>query len=148
MVTILQPARARVCLEDIHACSKFKGKVERGAVENRDISRSYNKAAQAGHEGLYASARHYIQPVSQGAESADKGRPHAADLVRNGRVHLMLNTTEGATSLADSKPLRRAALLHKTPYYTTLAGSIAAAQGVKAYISGDLEVRALQDYFA
>ncbi len=51
-----------------------------------------------------------------------EGRPHAADAVRNGGVQLMFNTTEGATSLNDSKPLRRAALLQKTPYYTTLAG--------------------------
>jgi carbamoyl-phosphate synthase large subunit len=77
-----------------------------------------------------------------------EGRPHAADLVRNGGVQLMFNTTEGATSLADSKPLRRAALLQRTPYYTTLSGAVAAAEGIKAYLAGDLEVRALQDYFA
>ena len=77
-----------------------------------------------------------------------EGRPNAADAVRNGGVQLMFNTTEGATSLLDSKPLRRAALLQKTPYYTTLAGAIAAVEGVKACASGDLEVRALQDYFA
>ena len=77
-----------------------------------------------------------------------EGRPHAADAVRNGGVQLMFNTTEGATSLTNSKPLRRAALLQKTPYYTTLSGAIAAAEGIKAYLAGDLEVRALQDYFA
>jgi carbamoyl-phosphate synthase large subunit len=38
--------------------------------------------------------------------------------------------------------------LHKVPYYTTLSGAVAAAQGIKAYLAGDLEVRALQDYFA
>ena len=43
--------------------------------------------------------------------------------------------------------LRRAALLHKVPYYTTLSGAVAAAQGIKAYLGGDLEVRALQSYF-
>ncbi len=77
-----------------------------------------------------------------------EGRPHIADAIRNGGVQLVFNTTEGAQALADSKPLRRAALLQKTPYYTTLAGAIAAARGIKAYIGGDLEVRALQDYFA
>ncbi len=77
-----------------------------------------------------------------------EGRPHIVDAIKNGSVQLVFNTTEGAQALADSKPLRRAALLHKTPYYTTLAGAMAAAQGVKAYIGGDLEVRALQDYFA
>jgi carbamoyl-phosphate synthase large subunit len=33
------------------------------------------------------------------------------------------------------------------PYYTTLSGAIAAAEGIKAYSAGDLEVKALQDYF-
>jgi len=76
-----------------------------------------------------------------------EGRPHIVDAIKNGRIQLVFNTTEGATSLADSKPLRRAALLHKVPYYTTLSGAVAAAQGIKAYLGGDLEVRALQSYF-
>jgi len=77
-----------------------------------------------------------------------EGRPHVVDAIKNGSIQLVFNTTEGAQALADSRSLRRAALLHKAPYYTTLAGSIAAAQGIKAYVSGDLEVRALQDYFS
>jgi carbamoyl-phosphate synthase large subunit len=93
----------------------------------------------------------YLTAHGLKAEKVNKvseGRPHAADLVRNGAVQLMFNTTEGATSLADSKPLRRAALLQKTPYYTTLSGAIAAAEGIRAVVAGELEVRALQDYLA
>jgi carbamoyl-phosphate synthase large subunit len=69
------------------------------------------------------------------------------DAIKNGEVQLVFNTTEGATALADSRSLRRAALLHKVPYYTTLSGAVAAAQGIKAYLAGDLEVFALQSYF-
>jgi carbamoyl-phosphate synthase large subunit len=76
-----------------------------------------------------------------------EGRPHIVDAITNGRVQLVFNTTEGATALADSRSLRRAALLHKVPYYTTLSGAVAAAQGIKAYLAGDFEVRALQSYF-
>jgi carbamoyl-phosphate synthase large subunit len=76
-----------------------------------------------------------------------EGRPHIVDAIKNGSIQLVFNTTEGAQALADSRSLRRAALLHKVPYYTTLAGAIAAAQGIRAYVSGDLEARALQDYF-
>src|SRR5437899_4912740 len=76
-----------------------------------------------------------------------EGRPHIVDAIENGEVQLVFNTTEGATALADSRSLRRAALLHKVPYYTTLSGAVAAAQGIKAYLGGDLEVRALQSYF-
>ncbi|OYX71453.1 MAG: carbamoyl phosphate synthase large subunit [Rhizobiales bacterium 32-66-11] len=76
-----------------------------------------------------------------------EGRPHIVDAIKNGEVQLVFNTTEGAQALADSRSLRRSALLHKVPYYTTLSGAVAAAQGVKAYVGGDLQVRALQSYF-
>ena len=77
-----------------------------------------------------------------------EGRPHVVDSIKNGTIQLVFNTTEGAQAMSDSMSLRRAALLHKVPYYTTLAGAIAAAQGIHAYQAGDLDVRALQDYFA
>ena len=77
-----------------------------------------------------------------------EGRPNVVDVIKNGGVQLVFNTTEGAAALADSRSLRHAALLHKVPYYTTLSGAVAAAQGIKAYLGGDLEVRALQSYFS
>jgi carbamoyl-phosphate synthase large subunit len=77
-----------------------------------------------------------------------EGRPHVVDAIKNGDIQLVFNTTEGAGALSDSRSLRRAALLHKVPYYTTLAGAIAAAEGISAYHEGDLQVRALQEYFA
>jgi carbamoyl-phosphate synthase large subunit len=86
--------------------------------------------------------------AAQKINKVSEGRPHVVDAIKNGSVQLVFNTTEGAQALADSRSLRQAALLHKVPYYTTLAGAIAAAQSIKAYVSGDLEVRALQDYFA
>ncbi|MBV1702248.1 MAG: carbamoyl-phosphate synthase large subunit [Hyphomicrobiales bacterium] len=86
--------------------------------------------------------------LAQKINKVSEGRPHVVDAIKNGEIQLVFNTTEGAQALADSRSLRRAALLHKVPYYTTLAGSIAAAQGVQAYLAGDMEVRALQDYFA
>ena len=78
---------------------------------------------------------------------ASEGRPNIVDAIRNGEVQLVFNTTEGVQALADSRSLRRAALLHKVPYYTTLSGAVAAAQGIKAYLGDDLEVRTLQSYF-
>jgi carbamoyl-phosphate synthase large subunit len=93
----------------------------------------------------------YLKEQGLPAEKINKvleGRPHIVDAITNGQVQLVFNTTEGAQALADSRSLRRAALLHKVPYYTTLSGAVAAAQGIKAYLAGDLEVRALQQYFA
>jgi carbamoyl-phosphate synthase large subunit len=70
-----------------------------------------------------------------------EGRPHIVDAIKNGDIQLVFNTTEGAKALGDSASLRREALLHKVPYYTTLSGAVAAALGIKAYLAGDLEVR-------
>jgi len=90
-------------------------------------------------------AEHGIEAVQ--INKVAEGRPHIVDAIKNGEVQLVFNTTEGATALADSRSLRRAALLHKVPYYTTLSGAVAAAQGIRAYLGGDLEVCALQTYF-
>jgi carbamoyl-phosphate synthase large subunit len=76
-----------------------------------------------------------------------EGRPHIVDAIANGEVQLVINTTEGAQALADSRSLRREALLHKVPYFTTLAGAGAAALGIEALLGGQLEVRPLQSYF-
>ena len=98
--------------------------------------------------------RHLGHPALSGGTGVEaakinkvlEGRPHIVDAIKNGGVQLVFNTTEGAAALADSRSLRHAALLHKVPYYTTLSGAVAAAQGIKAYLGGDLEVRALQSY--
>jgi len=79
----------------------------------------------------------------------DHGVPtEKVNKVLEGRPHIVDAITEGPQALADSRSLRRAALLHKVPYYTTLSGAVAAAQGIRAYLGGDLEVRTLQSYFS
>ncbi len=75
-----------------------------------------------------------------------EGRPHIVDAIKNGEVALVVNTTGGAKTVTDSMAVRRAALLHKVPYYTTLAGASAAVQGIRAVASGSLDVKALQEY--
>ena len=77
-----------------------------------------------------------------------EGRPHIVDAMKNGEVQLVFNTTEGAQAIADSFDLRRTALLHKIPYYTTVAGALAATRGIAAVKAGDLDVRPLQSYFS
>jgi carbamoyl-phosphate synthase large subunit len=92
----------------------------------------------------------YLSQNGVRAEKVNKvleGRPHIVDRIKNGGVQLVYNTTDGVAALSDSRSLRRAALLHKVPYYTTLSGAVAAAQGIRARLEGDLRVRALQSYF-
>ena len=75
-----------------------------------------------------------------------EGRPHIVDVMKNGEVALVFNTTEGAKALADSKDIRRTALLHHIPYYTTLAGAIAVTRAIKALKADILKVAPLQAY--
>ncbi|RVO91647.1 carbamoyl phosphate synthase large subunit, partial [Sinorhizobium meliloti] len=76
-----------------------------------------------------------------------EGRPHVEDAIRNRQVQLVINTTDGNKAISDSKSLRRATLMQKVPYYTTMAGAEAAALAIKALKAGNLEVRPLQSYF-
>ena len=77
-----------------------------------------------------------------------EGRPHIVDMMKDGHIHLVINTTEGVKSIADSFSIRRTALLSKITYSTTLAGSRALVQAIAAIKQrGGLHVRSLQDYF-
>ncbi|HWA68673.1 MAG TPA: carbamoyl-phosphate synthase large subunit [Rhizomicrobium sp.] len=75
-----------------------------------------------------------------------EGRPHVVDALKNGEIHLVFNTTDGAQALADSSSIRRAALTLKVPYYTTMAGAMAAVEAIQALRAGSLEVAPLQSY--
>jgi carbamoyl-phosphate synthase large subunit len=75
-----------------------------------------------------------------------EGRPHIVDAIKNGDVDLVVNTTEGEKSLADSKSIRRSVLMDKIPYYTTLAGAEAAIAAIGALGEKNLEVSSLQEY--
>ena len=76
-----------------------------------------------------------------------EGRPHCVDAIRSGQVQLVINTAAGAQSVTDSFDIRRSALTHGVPHYTTIAGARAAAHAIAAMKSGGLEVAPLQAYF-
>ncbi|WP_111431149.1 carbamoyl-phosphate synthase large subunit [Rhodobacteraceae bacterium DSL-40] len=74
-----------------------------------------------------------------------EGRPDIVDLMKDGGVQVVFNTTEGAQSIADSREIRALALSGKIPYFTTAAGSRAAALAMQNRLDGELEVMALQE---
>lgn len=86
--------------------------------------------------------------AAQKINKVQEGRPHVEDAIRNRQVQLVFNTTDSAKAISDSKSLRRATLMQKVPYYTTLSGADAVAEAIAALKAGSLEVRPLQDYFA
>jgi carbamoyl-phosphate synthase large subunit len=66
------------------------------------------------------------------------------DRLKDGHVSLVMNTTEGAAAVEDSRSIRAVALYDRIPYFTTAAASHAAAFAMKARVEGDIAVKALQ----
>ncbi|SHL60617.1 carbamoyl-phosphate synthase large subunit [Roseovarius marisflavi] len=73
-----------------------------------------------------------------------EGRPNIVDMLKDGQIALVMNTTEGAQAVEDSREIRSVALYDKIPYFTTAAGSHAAALAIKAREEGELKVMPLQ----
>ncbi|WP_028031662.1 carbamoyl-phosphate synthase large subunit [Gemmobacter nectariphilus] len=72
-----------------------------------------------------------------------EGRPNVVDALKNGEIAVVMNTTEGAQSITDSRDIRRVALMDKIPYFTTAAAAIAVVEAMKARSEG-YGVRTLQ----
>ena len=81
--------------------------------------------------------------VQRVAKITEPGR-NIVDMIKDGDIQFVVNTTEGAQAIKDSRSLRRAAIEMATPYYTTMAGARAAAQAIRALRDGALAVRPLQ----
>jgi carbamoyl-phosphate synthase large subunit len=106
------------------------------------VAQGFRILATGGTAAFLAEAGIPVETVKKVLE----GRPHIVDTMKNGGVQLVFNTTEGKQSLADSFELRRTALMMKTPYFTTTAGALAAAQAITETAGAPLEVRSLQSY--
>ena len=85
-----------------------------------------------------------VQPLFKLAE----GRPNVLDMIKNGEIQMVVNTPAGKTPRADEVRIRTAAVTHKVPIMTTLAGANAAALGIRALQEKGLTVRRLQEYHA
>jgi carbamoyl-phosphate synthase large subunit len=76
-----------------------------------------------------------------------EGRPHIVDHIKNGDVQLVINTTFGEKEIAQSYSIRRTALVHNVPYYTTISGARAAVGAIEVLKKEGLDIRAIQDYY-
>ena len=85
---------------------------------------------------------------SQPVLKVREGRPHILDMMKNGDIQLVINTTSSKRAVSESYSIRRTALTMGIPYTTTLAGARATVLAIKAMIDGELEVRPLQEYHA
>jgi carbamoyl-phosphate synthase large subunit len=76
-----------------------------------------------------------------------EGSPHVVDAIRDGRIQLVVNTTQGTKAIADSYSIRRNALLANIPYFTTLAAALAAVDALEfSHARGQVQVRSIQEW--
>ncbi len=76
----------------------------------------------------------------------NEGRPHLVDHIKNGDICLVVNTVGSESSVADSASIRREALHHGLPYFTTMPGARAAVMAIEAELRKGLAIRSLQEY--
>jgi len=75
-----------------------------------------------------------------------EGRPHVVDMIKNGEVDLVINTTTDKKAISESYSIRRAALTVNVPYTTTLAGAKATVSAIESMTRDELKVRTIQEY--
>ena len=110
------------------------------ASARRLVELGFEVTATSGTASYLASVGIPIRQVNKVAE----GSRHIVDMITDGEIDLVFNTTEGAQSLKDSKSIRETVLKQRVPYFTTLAASKAAVKAIEVLKSRPLEVRALQ----
>ena len=74
-----------------------------------------------------------------------EGRPNIVDLLKDGKINLVFNTTEGSQSIEDSKEIRSISLRKKIPYFTTAAGCNAAARAMDVRSNKKTSIYKIQD---
>ncbi|MDF1586296.1 carbamoyl-phosphate synthase large subunit [Marinimicrococcus flavescens] len=112
------------------------------AVAGTLVELGFKLIASRGTAAALSAAGLPVEEVNK----VHEGRPHIVDLIKDGAVAIVINTAEGQQAIRDSYSLRRAALMAKLPYYTTLAGARAVVEALRRLARGDLEVAALQSY--
>ena len=96
---------------------------------SRDLHRlGYDLVATRGTAHALEAAGIRCRTVNKVLE----GRPHIVDMLKNGEIDMILNTTEGSRAIADSYTIRRSALQYRVPYFTTVAGARALVEAVQA----------------
>jgi carbamoyl-phosphate synthase large subunit len=77
------------------------------------------------------------------ANKVREGRPHIVDMIKNGEIDLIVNTTEGKQAIHESQSIRAEAVRRGVTYYTTLGAAIATCEAIEHLDNSD--VNRLQD---
>ena len=77
----------------------------------------------------------------------NEGEPHIVELIEKNKINLIINTTSGSKSIADSLSIRRTALRKKIPYFTTISAAKIAITGLNIVKETKIQVKSLQELY-
>ncbi|NGY06135.1 carbamoyl-phosphate synthase large subunit [Solimonas terrae] len=104
------------------------------SVRDQDKKKAVELARLVTGKGFKVVATHGTAAIirkagiaCEGVNKVKEGRPHCVDMIKNGEIQFIANTTEGKQSIEESRSIRGAAIQHKVCYFTTIAGALAAA---------------------
>jgi carbamoyl-phosphate synthase large subunit len=96
--------------------------------------------------GTHAALRRHGIPATR-IPKLSEGRPNIIDLIKNGKVQLIINTPTRKGPATDEGKIRAMSVLQRVPIVTTLTGAAAAAKAIGALRQGEWDVKPLQAYF-
>jgi carbamoyl-phosphate synthase large subunit len=76
----------------------------------------------------------------------NEGRPNILDLMKDGKIQMVINTPSGRIPRQDEVKIRSQVILYNIPYTTTIFGAQATVNGIEMFIKKDLSVKSLQEY--
>ena len=77
-----------------------------------------------------------------------EARPNIVDLLKDGKIQLVINTPTGRIPRQDETKIRAHVILYNIPYTTTIASAQATVNGIETLIKKDMQVKSLQEYHA
>jgi carbamoyl-phosphate synthase large subunit len=75
-----------------------------------------------------------------------EGRPHIVDLIKNKKIHFVINTVSGTQAQKDSFSIRQSALQYKVPFTTTISGAFAAVEAIEILKKKEVNIKSIQEY--
>jgi len=108
-------------------------------LARRLTERGFDLVATEGTAAVITAAGISVRKVNKVRE----GRPHCVDMIKNGEIVLIVNTTEGKQAVQESHSIRREAVQRRVTYYTTLAAALATCEALDSL--DQVDVNRLQD---
>ncbi|MCM8774500.1 MAG: carbamoyl-phosphate synthase large subunit, partial [Candidatus Omnitrophica bacterium] len=118
-----------------------KNKIAPIAKKLRDLG--FNLFATSGTANVLEKSGIQVKTLPKIAE----GRPNVLDLMKDGKIQLVINTPSGRIPRQDEVKIRSHVILYNIPYTTTIAGANATVKGIEVLLRDDLRVKPLQEYY-